>query len=314
MATLTRGISIGATETITNTKLQNLVDLGSVNNIVDADIDSAANIADTKLRQITTVNKVSGTAIGNLASIPSSAGIFPINNLPSVLTSIASIPNNSLLPITLSSWVDGSAMRNIQSMPSMAGQLAWYSIVSSLASGASPVFNGTDKFVGGNASSLKLISTTTVAASSTTGNISIVAGNSYLVKYNIKNFASAQIPILRFNADSSSNYDFVTNGFNTAGTAMTTNGATQTGINLSKAVFNNANAGITGFFYIDCLGGGNVITQINGSNTYFDNASSLIAYVSNGGRWSNTGAVTSFSIIAGGNFDALVYLYKLELV
>lgn len=153
MATLTKGQTFGASETITNTKLHNLVDLGAVSNIVNADIDAAAAIIDTKLAQITTVNKISGTALGNLASIPSGAGLIPFANIGVINTSMisyTSIPNASLLPLTLTSWVDGSAMRNIQSMPSLAGQLAWYSIVSSLASGGSPIFNGVDKLIGGN--------------------------------------------------------------------------------------------------------------------------------------------------------------------
>jgi hypothetical protein len=153
MATLSKGITYGATETLTNTKLHNLVDLGSVSNIVNADIDAAANIADTKLAQITTLNKVSGAAVGFLASIPGSAGLMPVANLPvigSTYASLVSIPNVSLLPLTLTSWVDGSAMRNIQSMPSLAGQLSWYSISSSLASGGTPIFNGVDKFIGGS--------------------------------------------------------------------------------------------------------------------------------------------------------------------
>lgn len=83
MATLTKGQTFGASETITNTKLHNLVDLGAVSNIVNADIDSAAAIVDTKLAQITTLNKVSGSAIGNLASIPSGAGVIPAANIPS---------------------------------------------------------------------------------------------------------------------------------------------------------------------------------------------------------------------------------------
>lgn len=103
------------------------------------------NLADTKLADITTGNKVRGSALGNLASIPSSAGYIPSANINITLVSI---PNASLLPITLTSWVDGAAMRNIQSMPSLAGQLAYYSIVSSLASGGSIRFDGVSKFVG----------------------------------------------------------------------------------------------------------------------------------------------------------------------
>jgi hypothetical protein len=123
MGSLSRGQTFGATETITNTKLHNLVDLGSVSGIVNADIapaaaiaysklnlalsilnadisasaaiaysklaltgsilnaDLAGSIADSKLSQITTASKVSGTAITGLASLPSAAGVVPIANL-----------------------------------------------------------------------------------------------------------------------------------------------------------------------------------------------------------------------------------------
>lgn len=150
MATLSRGQTFGSTETISNTKLHNLVDLGSVTNIVDADCSPSMNLSDTKLADITTGNKVRGSALGNLASIPSGAGLIPFANIGNLGLSIASIPNLSISPITRASWVDGAAMRNIQSMPSLAGQFAWYSIVSSLASGSTAIFNGVDKLVGGS--------------------------------------------------------------------------------------------------------------------------------------------------------------------
>lgn len=152
MATLTRGQTFGSTETVTNTKLHNLVDLGGVSNIVDADCSASMNLTDTKLADITTGNKVRGSALGNLASIPSGAGTIPSINIPvlgATMLSLASIPNSSLLPLTLTSWVDGAAMRNIQSMPSLAGQLSWYSIVTSIASGSGVIFNGVDKFIAG---------------------------------------------------------------------------------------------------------------------------------------------------------------------
>lgn len=49
MATLSRGYSFGATESVTNAKLHSLVDSGTVGSIVNADIDAAAAIANSKL-------------------------------------------------------------------------------------------------------------------------------------------------------------------------------------------------------------------------------------------------------------------------
>lgn len=148
MATLSRGQTFGSTETVTNTKLHNLVDLGNVSNIVDADISSSAAISDTKLGDIRTGNKVGGTAIGYLASIPNSAGYLPNANLAfSSFPSNASIPNYAFAPIALASWIDGAAFRNLQSSPSLAGQLPYWAITPSLASGAYIGYNGSNGIV-----------------------------------------------------------------------------------------------------------------------------------------------------------------------
>ena len=49
MATITRGITFGASETITNAKLHSLVDDASVTNIVDSDISASAAISSSKM-------------------------------------------------------------------------------------------------------------------------------------------------------------------------------------------------------------------------------------------------------------------------
>lgn len=49
MATLTKGYTFGATETVTNTKLHNLIDDGSATDIVNADISASAAISWSKL-------------------------------------------------------------------------------------------------------------------------------------------------------------------------------------------------------------------------------------------------------------------------
>ena len=80
--TLSKGQTFGASESITNTKLHNLVDLGSVSGIVNADIDASAQITDSKLADISTAGKVSGAVLTSLASIPSGAGVIPSANVP----------------------------------------------------------------------------------------------------------------------------------------------------------------------------------------------------------------------------------------
>lgn len=63
MATVTKGRTFSSGEVVTPSKLNNLVDLATVTGIVDADIDAAAAIADSKLATIATAGKVSGNAI-----------------------------------------------------------------------------------------------------------------------------------------------------------------------------------------------------------------------------------------------------------
>lgn len=108
MATLSRGQTFGATETITNTKLHALVDSGGITGISNADIDSAANIDNSKLANITDSGKVGGTSIFGLASIPSGAGIIPVEHLTNsvllnTLQTISSLKYFTTLPILPSS-------------------------------------------------------------------------------------------------------------------------------------------------------------------------------------------------------------------
>jgi len=55
-------------------------------NIENVNIKASAAIVDTKLAQITTANKVHGTAITGLASLPAGAGVIPTANIPSLLS------------------------------------------------------------------------------------------------------------------------------------------------------------------------------------------------------------------------------------
>lgn len=64
--------------------------------IVNGKISPVANITDTKLAQIVTAGKVSGSSITNLAQIPSGAGALPLTNTPAIpgskLSDMTSIP------------------------------------------------------------------------------------------------------------------------------------------------------------------------------------------------------------------------------
>ena len=82
---LTRGTTLP--DSAGKADFHNLVDTatGVTTGIVNADIDSAAAIADSKLAQITTAAKVHGSSITAITSLPSGAGAIPIANLSASL-------------------------------------------------------------------------------------------------------------------------------------------------------------------------------------------------------------------------------------
>jgi len=305
MATLSRGATYGASETLTNTKLHNLVDLGSISQIVDADCSASMNLTDTKLADITTANKVKGTALGNLASIPSGAGIIPVANMPflgSSYVSLVSIPNSSLLPINLTSWVDGAAMRNIQSMPSLAGQLAWYSIVSSLASGGTVMSDGTSKFVGSMPTSLRLVSRTTLSAVTNSGDISIDNTKTYQVYIDLSSLSVADSIDIRINNDTTAtNYSYVYRGFDAAATASNGNSTGSGSIIMSAAI--NGGSGNKINIVINIypqMGSATRGVTITGKVTGLLNSSGRICYWDFVGSWNATTTATSFRILTDG--------------
>ena len=69
MATLSKGKTFTNGETVTPQKLHELVDLGTVSGIVNADIAASAAIADSKLAQITTAGKVLPAAVQGTAVV-----------------------------------------------------------------------------------------------------------------------------------------------------------------------------------------------------------------------------------------------------
>uniref|UniRef100_A0A6H1ZPW8 Putative tail protein n=2 Tax=viral metagenome TaxID=1070528 RepID=A0A6H1ZPW8_9ZZZZ len=134
-ASITKGQTFSSTETITNTKLHNLVDLATISGIVNAEIASNASIADTKLAGITTAGTVSGSSLTGLASIPSAAGLIPAANITTLnyaakgansdITSLTGLTTplseaqggtgaTSLPTTSLGSWVDKSASYGAQ--------------------------------------------------------------------------------------------------------------------------------------------------------------------------------------------------------
>lgn len=79
MATLSKGQTFGSTEQVTNTKLHALVDSGSVTAIVNADCDAGMALADSKLAQLSTAEKVLPKAMYALKNLVTGATVADIS-------------------------------------------------------------------------------------------------------------------------------------------------------------------------------------------------------------------------------------------
>lgn len=101
------------------TDFYSLVDNAQVTGVVNADIASTAAIAGSKLATITTAGKVDGSAVTNLANVPSGAGRLPSANLPATIP-VANIDTgttaNKIVKLDSSARIpaiDGSLVTNL---------------------------------------------------------------------------------------------------------------------------------------------------------------------------------------------------------
>lgn len=83
MATVTHTTSLP--DSSEKTDFYSLVDNAQVSGIVNNDVASNAAIAGSKLATITTAGKVDGSAINNLANVPSGAGRLPSANIATAI-------------------------------------------------------------------------------------------------------------------------------------------------------------------------------------------------------------------------------------
>lgn len=114
-------------------------------NITNANISASAAIADSKLAQITTGSKVSGSSLILLPNTPSGAGELPQVNVEdftdagkvsgTALTGLAStpsgageLPNANLAQLTTAGKVSATSLTGLASTPSGAGRLPYANI------------------------------------------------------------------------------------------------------------------------------------------------------------------------------------------
>jgi hypothetical protein len=95
MATISRGKTFGATEEVTASKLHQLVDSATITGIVNADIDSAADIEASKLALIEAPSTIDGGALTGLANIVAGAGVIPAANVSDANITFTDVSTNN---------------------------------------------------------------------------------------------------------------------------------------------------------------------------------------------------------------------------
>lgn len=337
MATLSRGQNFGVTETLTNTKLHNLIDLATITAIVNDDIDASAGIVDTKLADIVTGSKVRGTAISHLPSIPSSAGLLPFANIPFLGISLVSVPNTALVPLTLPSLVDGASLRNLLSIPSTPGNLIdasrfincasipsnqgqfnYQALVTSLASGSAVGYGGGNSLVPLNASGFQLISVTSgsTGAGDPTSNITIEANKLYMIAIEVeKTDTSAGTFGIRFNDDTGSNYGYARTelNFNTTEAESHESDDSHTSISLGDVGTDANNGIIRGTLYLETTKYETAYSAfIHGQYIKRDNTPEF-ERVEIAGIYQVDATISSFEIINSlGTFDYTIRVYEIR--
>jgi len=133
MATLAKGYTFGATESVTNAKLHALVDSATITGIVNADIAVGAAIAFSKIAQA----NIDGALLTGLANIVSGAGVIPAANLTSVAQKGANTDITSLGGLTtpLDETMGGTGQTTITQGDILYGSAA--NTLSKLAAGTS---------------------------------------------------------------------------------------------------------------------------------------------------------------------------------
>lgn len=257
-------------------------------------------LSDSQLQAIVSANKVNGTALYSLASIPSGSGLIPYANLPigTAASNLVQLNGSAQYPAIDGSQiikVDGSHLLNLSTIPSGAGIIPIANLASGTPTGSKFVRDdGTLASAGGN---FTLVSATPLSSVTNTGDIAITNTNFYKIVINIGSISGSDFLILRTNNSSVANYYSVI-GNSSSATSITLSGSMSNG----NSYFN---------------GEINIYPQTNfmqflGQVVYLDGGTSKLAISSVGGM-SIVSGITSFRILSSGGatFSGTVYLYRL---
>jgi hypothetical protein len=331
MATLGKGYTFGSTESVTDSKLHDLVDLGTVSDIVNADISAGADIDSTKLDLSSAGYLTAGGnfVVGGMYAFSGLVSIAQARIQTGAITSLMSVaelratnlysPDNYFDNMNLGSlasiaegWM---AKVNIGSLASIGSPIPYQGVVASLASGALPTFDGLTRFVGSNigdivpASGLTYISTKVVSATANSGDILIDPSKVYKVIFEGAQASSTANITVRFNSLSTNVYKYSLGSI---------------ALGTTPAQTNIGGSGVSGIIIISGVGASNQFSGEFLLNTVKRNADSAFisgtSFNSNSGSGNYSGyidsdvTIASFEIVgSAGSWTGNVYLYEYAL-
>lgn len=269
-------------------------------------------IDDSQLQTISTANKVNANSIFMLTSLPAGAGKVPSANLDlgtsaNQIVQLTAAGKYPAIDGSLITNISGANLTNLASTPSGSGIIP----VANLGSGtpSSSNFLRGDGSFAVPATSFAPLSTTTVSAAQTTGDIAISSSKNYIVVFKFQQGGSGGILNLLFNADGGNNYNYFRDGReNGANVAVGAQLAAHAEMVLATVVDSGADVWGTLTFNSALISNANSETVLGNLRFVYSAASFARIY----GDYTGAAPVTSFRLKNSSNMTGKVWVYELS--
>ena len=295
-------------------------------NITNSNIAAAAAIADSKLAQITTAQKVNTSAlvttsqaIGDLL-YADTATSYTRRATGGANTFLAGGTTPSYRQIAAASDITGTVPVNkggfgADNSSQPQGYIPYVSstgVISFLVTGTSGLVLKTNS-AGANPSwgnsGLAFVSNTTVTAAAASADITISSTKYYKVVVHITGFSADSIPLLKFNNAGGTAYEYAFTGLSSGNDTITGVGFDTTDIQLGTS-HESANPNSLFILYFSPVANSRMV--VSGHGTYRESAAgNEFVSVNIGGKFADTPTTFDISIAGGATFTGNILLYEL---